>query len=155
MIRSTHAPGRGRTAFLAAAFALVALALAPNAWARMGGGGHFGGHGGGGGLSGGHSGFAGRGGFVHGHGGGHFRGAVVIGGLGLWSVYPYPSYPYYPYAYPYAPAAVVPGYNAPPPGQVWYYCDAAAGYYPYVTTCPGPWREVPAVPEQSGPGPAQ
>lgn len=152
MMRSTHAPGRGRMAVVAV-LALMAVASSAQAWARMGGGGHFGGRGG---FSGGHPGFAGRGGFVHGHGGGHFRGAVVIGGLGLWSLYPYPAYPYYayPYPYPYAPAVVVPGYNALPPGQVWYYCDAAAGYYPYVTTCPGPWREVPAAPEQSGPGPA-
>jgi len=24
----------------------------------------------------------------------------------------------------------------------WYYCDQAHAYYPYVTTCPGPWRPV-------------
>ena len=47
--------------------------------------------------------------------------------------------------------------NAPPPSAqaaptpqaaagTWYYCEAAKGYYPYVTTCPGGWRSVSASP---------
>lgn len=30
----------------------------------------------------------------------------------------------------------------------WYYCDSAHTYYPYVSTCPEPWRPVVAQPEQ-------
>ena len=30
----------------------------------------------------------------------------------------------------------------------WYYCDPAHAYYPYVSTCPVPWREV--APYSSG-----
>jgi hypothetical protein len=153
-----------RVAAMTAA-ALLALSLSPAALAQHrgggGGGAHFGGHSGG--FSGGRSGFVTRGGgFARaGHGGGHFRGAVVIGG-GLWypaAVYPYPyyAYPYgYPYAYPYAyEGAPAQAYNMPPPAQNWYYCDSAAAYYPYVTTCPGGWREVAPTPPQPGTAPAQ
>lgn len=28
----------------------------------------------------------------------------------------------------------------------WYYCSAPSGYYPYVTACPGGWKQVPATP---------
>lgn len=28
--------------------------------------------------------------------------------------------------------------------QYWYYCDSAHAYYPYVSSCPEPWRDVPA-----------
>ena len=28
------------------------------------------------------------------------------------------------------------------PAQYWYYCDATHTYYPYVSTCSAPWREV-------------
>jgi hypothetical protein len=97
------------------------------------------------------------------------RVGVYVGpgwGVGVWGgypgyVYPYPApYYYYPYAYPFAytvPRAVVP---APPPVYVergesapeaaapegspywWYYCWNPAGYYPYVTECPGGWQRV-------------
>jgi hypothetical protein len=74
---------------------------------------------------------------------------------GLWSWYaspwgyPYYAYPGYPYAAPYyaPPAAAAPG-NLPPQAPTWYYCDAARGYYPYVSSCPGPWRAVPAGPAE-------
>jgi len=33
-------------------------------------------------------------------------------------------------------------------GGSWYYCDAAHAYYPYVTTCPVPWRPVPPYQQQ-------
>ena len=33
-----------------------------------------------------------------------------------------------------------------PAQQFWYYCDAARGYYPYVSSCPGGWKTVPATP---------
>ena len=45
-----------------------------------------------------------------------------------------------------------PQYNAPPsnPNQpaaaVWYYCDSARAYYPYVAACNEGWRTVPAMP---------
>ena len=39
------------------------------------------------------------------------------------------------------------GYAPPPPQQqMWYYCDNPAGYYPYVQSCPTPFRAVPAQP---------
>lgn len=41
-------------------------------------------------------------------------------------------------------AAPAPAPSAPQP--MWYFCDAANAYYPYVKECPGPWRPVPATP---------
>jgi hypothetical protein len=38
-----------------------------------------------------------------------------------------------------------PGYYAPAvaaPVAYWYYCEAAAAYYPYVQNCPGGWELV-------------
>ena len=71
----------------------------------------------------------------------------IVGGL--WYFYPAPVYPY---PDPYIPPVVVTPAPAPAPAaptaQVWYYCDAARGYYPYVPSCPGGWRTVPAVPPQ-------
>ena len=32
--------------------------------------------------------------------------------------------------------------TAPQPAQVWYYCTAPAGYYPYVQDCTQPWVSV-------------
>lgn len=32
-----------------------------------------------------------------------------------------------------------------PPAQFWYYCDETQAYYPYVSSCSGPWRQVPAT----------
>lgn len=69
---------------------------------------------------------------------------------GTWYFYPAPIYPYPdPYIPPYivvrpAPQPAVP--VTQPPAQYWYYCDASKNYYPYVSTCPGGWREVPATP---------
>ena len=61
--------------------------------------------------------------------------------------------PYYAYPPPvvYAPPPVV--YAPPPvvvqqPTQYWYYCDNPAGYYPYVPSCPTPWR--PVTPQPGG-----
>lgn len=73
----------------------------------------------------------------------------VVGGL--WYVYPGPIYPYPdPYVPPVVvvspPAAQVPDASASPPApQYWYYCDASKAYYPYVTSCPGGWKPVPAT----------
>ena len=90
---------------------------------------------------------------------------------GNWYAYPRPIYPYPdPYIPPtiiyeqpappvvYVPAPAVqqvqpaqPPVVEPPVQQFWYYCDAAGGYYPYVASCPGGWKTVPATP----PGVAQ
>jgi hypothetical protein len=127
----------GSTAAIAAILS-AAVSISP-ALAR--GGGHEG-HGGGGF----HHGF-------HDHDG--FRGGFFFGGIGglyypYWD-YPYYGYPYayayaypypYPYAAPYAPAAA----PAAPPNDVWYFCQPAKAYYPYVSTCPVPWQQVPAQP---------
>lgn len=85
------------------------------------------------------------------------------GGARVWvgpGYYPYP-YPYYYAPMPYyapPPVIVVPGQpdtyveksaadNQPGAnGSIWYYCDKAGAYYPYVKSCPQGWREVPAKP---------
>jgi hypothetical protein len=33
-------------------------------------------------------------------------------------------------------------YVKPAAAQIWYWCDPAGAYYPYVATCPVPWRAV-------------
>ena len=118
----------------------------------------------------------------HGHGDGpHFRGGAHEGawrsghwehgrlrggGRAVWwwaagpplYYYPTPVYPYpYAYSYPY-PYAYSPAYDhgVPPPPSVsyWYYCDAAGGYYPYVTQCPGGFRTIaPSDPNAPAPTP--
>jgi hypothetical protein len=83
---------------------------------------------------------------------------------GGWYFYPEPVYPYTdPYIPPVvvqqqAPPAVViqqapPAGPTPPsaqapatPPQVWYYCEASKSYYPYIASCPGGWKQVPAAP---------
>ncbi len=72
---------------------------------------------------------------------------------GVWYFYPEPIYPY---PDPYVPPVVVvqpspapapaPTVVQPPPAQNWYYCEQSRGYYPYVPTCPGGWKAVPATP---------
>lgn len=67
---------------------------------------------------------------------------------GSWYFYPQPVYPY-PYPVLSAPPVVVAPSavpSVPPPTEYWYYCDAAKAYYPYVASCPGGWRAVPAIP---------
>ena len=58
--------------------------------------------------------------------------------------------------YTEAPAAAPP--QAAPPAApstqstgMWYYCDSARGYYPYVPECKEGWRPVPANPPQTRP----
>jgi hypothetical protein len=75
---------------------------------------------------------------------------------GAWYLYPGPVYPYpNPYLPPVvvverSPAAVVVQQVAPvappPAPAVWYFCEAANGYYPYVPACPTGWKTVPATP---------
>ena len=104
---------------------------------------------------------------------GYWHNGYHHGRLGWWWVaggiwYYYPS-PVYPYPNPYVPPVVVvhdgppppPPAPGPAPTQFWYYCEKPAGYYPYVPTCPTPWREVapqaagqPAAPPSPGAPPA-
>jgi len=72
---------------------------------------------------------------------------------GFWYFYPVPIYPYPAYVsdvvvetQPDPDAYPPPSENGAPPPSFWYYCDASKGYYPYVTTCPSGWQEVPAKP---------
>lgn len=66
---------------------------------------------------------------------------------GFWYFYPEPIYPYPMYV---PPALIVqqapPVPTGLPPAQSWYYCDNPNGYYPYVASCNGAWREVPVTP---------
>ena len=81
-----------------------------------------------------------------GHGGWGLGLGFVTGALiGAEIARPY----YYPYYYPYYPPTVIvqqPVVVSPQTAPVWYYCAPARAYYPYVGTCPEPWREVPAAP---------
>lgn len=148
-LRSTDGGARIRSRWALLAMASTVLLLSPAAQAqhmRGSGGAQWGGHGAGAphNFSGGrHNGVAPRG-FRH-HGG--VSRFVVIGGAGFW----------YPYAYPYGydSSLATPAYNMPPPAPAWYYCEAAGVYYPYVTTCEGGWRVVPATPDQAYPAPQQ
>ena len=64
--------------------------------------------------------------------------------------YPAPVYPaqiYTPPSYVQQPLATVQAAAGPVPEQNWwYYCAQAAGYYPYVKTCPTGWTRVSPVP---------
>ncbi len=157
MLRAIDGGGRVHTALKVAALAavvLMALLLSPAAALaqRMhgGGGAQWGGHGGGfhqfngaGRFAGARPAFVNRG-FHRGHRG-HFGGAAVFGGIGFGFPIAY-AYPYAGYPYVYDSVVPMPAYNLPP-GQAWY-CDAVGAYYPYVATCPGPWRPVPVAPPQ-------
>ena len=79
--------------------------------------------------------------------GGRWNHGYHDGRLGWWWVvgslwYFYPR-PIYPSPDPYIPPAAS---LQPAPRDVWYYCDRARAYYPYVQSCPGGWRPVPANP---------
>jgi hypothetical protein len=39
-----------------------------------------------------------------------------------------------------------------PSASYWYFCPAANGYYPYVSSCPSGWQTVPATPPTSSVG---
>jgi len=72
------------------------------------------------------------------------------GRLGWWWVignawYFYPV-PVYPYPNPWEPPPAMLQAPQLPPPQYWYFCDAAQAYYPYASTCPGGWKQVPAKP---------
>jgi hypothetical protein len=59
---------------------------------------------------------------------------------GAWFWYTAPVYPY--------PTVVSDYYYEEPQynqaGPTWYYCSNPPGYYPYVSSCYGPWQPVPA-----------
>lgn len=72
---------------------------------------------------------------------------------GLW--YSYPS-PVYPVPNPFEPPLFnVQPLQQAPAARVWYYCEAAAAYYPYVAACPDGWKPVPAVPAPAPTPPVQ
>lgn len=75
---------------------------------------------------------------------------------GWWYFYPEPVYPY---PDPYTPPVVIqqqaPVVAAPQTTtQVWYYCEASKGYYPYVATCPSGWKTVAPTPPATPAAPA-
>jgi hypothetical protein len=79
-----------------------------------------------------------RGGYWwHGWRGGQLGWWWFVNGYGYWygaPVFPYPAY---------VGDLSVPGAAYPASsGRVWWFCDNPAGYYPYVRTCPAPWRPV-------------
>ncbi|WP_026075742.1 hypothetical protein [Noviherbaspirillum massiliense] len=73
---------------------------------------------------------------------------------GYWA-YPPPAYYVYPPAVTvqstppvYVEQSPGPQANEPEPGNWWYYCQDAKGYYPYVKECPRGWQKVvPAPPD--------
>jgi hypothetical protein len=155
----------GRRKFPTVAALALAAMLGGAAMPAMahGGGSGSGGHGGGGGSNhgggwGGHDGsWGGHGGFhgdhdhdgrgFHHHG---FHGAF-FGGFAFDD--PYWGYPYPYYAYPYGYPGPVPLTAVPPqtmpaaaPQSFWYFCQSLNAYYPYVPSCPEPWRQVATTP---------
>jgi hypothetical protein len=73
--------------------------------------------------------------------GGGWQHGYHDGRMGWWWVvgpewYFYPA-PLYPYPNPYVPPAI-----AAPRANMWYWCAAPAGYYPYVAQCSMPWEAV-------------
>jgi hypothetical protein len=84
-------------------------------------------------------------------------------GYGGWGYDGYGGYPYgYGYGYGYGypgtvvvhqqPIVVAPNATQP---ATWYYCREAQMYYPYVSSCPSGWQEVPATPPPAAnPAPA-
>jgi hypothetical protein len=81
----------------------------------------------------------------HGWHDGRFAWWWVAGGG--WYFYPEPIYPFPTYV---PPAIVVqqapPMPHGLPSSQFWYFCDDPRGYFPYIASCNGPWREVGAAP---------
>jgi hypothetical protein len=71
-----------------------------------------------------------------------------------WFYYPEPIYPYPTYVGPPLIVEEAPPAPLPPPPHYWYQCADPAGFYPYVTNCPGGWRAVPATPPDIAPAPA-
>lgn len=76
---------------------------------------------------------------------GYVRSHVVIG----WTPWPWPVYSYRvsePVPVLVEPLPVTP---LEPQPALWYYCEAAGAFYPYVQTCPTGWKSVPADPPKT------
>ncbi|HEX7688086.1 MAG TPA: hypothetical protein VF453_10280 [Burkholderiaceae bacterium] len=145
-----HPPSRSRSA-RRAALAIATAATAAIAAAQPHGGHRPGGLGWHGDIRhfGDHDWHVWRGGrWVHGPHGGHPGWWWVVGPT--WYFYPSPVYPY-PDPYEPPPPWTVP--MPAPPARFWYFCEESRSYYPYVATCPGGWKQVPAVqaPDASAP----
>ena len=99
----------------------------------------------------------------YGHHGGHgwgWWGPGLLFGTALYlaatapppAYYPAPVYTVPSYAtqtYAQQPAVIAQTATSPAPVSQqswWYYCAQAAGYYPYVKTCPTGWTQVSPVP---------
>ncbi len=71
---------------------------------------------------------------------------------------PYPAYGWREWSPPVVverqPVVVQSLPPGPAPQSFWYYCQNPAGYYPYVSVCPGGWTPVPATPPPPPPPPA-
>jgi hypothetical protein len=78
-------------------------------------------------------------------------------------LYPYSYYDPYPYpdsySYSYPSVMSAPEVTVEPPAYsqqqeqpyYWYYCQNPQGYYPYVKSCPGGWRQVEPNPTPPNP----
>ena len=86
-------------------------------------------------------------GWNSGWGGGWYDPYPAYGGWGAWSTW---SPPVVVERQPVVVQSLPPG---PAPQSFWYYCQNPAGYYPYVSVCPGGWTPVPSTPPP--PPPAQ
>ena len=101
----------------------------------------------------------------YGHHGGHGGdwggwGLGLLFGTAVYLAATAPPPVYYPPAPAYAaPVYVMPPVTVAPPPQMalqapvasqnwWYYCAQAAGYYPYVKSCPSGWTRVSATPPE-------
>lgn len=99
---------------------------------------------------------AGGGGHAHFYGHPHHSHAVVSFGFvagPIWGPWYYPP-PYYNspvvveqvappvYIERQAPELASAQAGSSQPGNYWYYCEAADGYYPYVKECRGGWQKV-------------
>ncbi|HEY1749750.1 MAG TPA: hypothetical protein VGG29_00695 [Caulobacteraceae bacterium] len=67
---------------------------------------------------------------------------------GYWYWYAVPVYPYPDVVAGYA----VPGEEPTQTPRTWWYCYSPPGYYPWVRSCAGPWRPMPASPQPPPPG---
>lgn len=81
------------------------------------------------------------------------RVGVWIGGPFWWPGYWGPPMvverPVIVHSQPAEPLVVQP--SAAQQNHLWYYCRDAQMYYPYVTSCPSPWQEVPATSAPAAP----
>ena len=90
-----------------------------------------------------------RGRWVHGEHDARHGWWWVVGGI--WYYYPTPVYPFPdPYQPPDTIAAAPPAVLVAPTPKTWYYCEAANGYYPYVPSCQGGWKQIQANPLPAG-----